>query len=420
MKIAIRNTQLGDILIEDEDIVKVGSFDTHVDVEVDATGLLVFPALVDIHVHFREPGEEYKENIGTGSLCAASGGFWAVCTMPNTNPPIDEPELVNYIRRRAEEVGRVDVFPIACATKNLEGNEIAEFGLLLKAGAVGFSDDGRCIENAHVLRQALLYLKSFDVPIVQHAEESTLSSEELVGYASSSLISGFIGLSDSVETSVIARDIEIAKETGGWIHFTHVSSARSVELIRRAKKEGVRITCDTTPHHLTFTLEDVIRSDYSTNFKMYPPLRTERDREALWEGLLDGTIDCIATDHAPHEWLSKEQDFVNASRGIIGLQTAFPMLYREALSRNVDIQLIVDKLSLEPARLFLKMDNTGIIREGFKANLMLYDPEEVWILNEQTNTSKSRNTPLWNKEIQGRVVLTIKRGRIIYDARKQA
>ncbi|MEO0143895.1 MAG: dihydroorotase [candidate division WOR-3 bacterium] len=410
--ILIKNTDKGDILIEDGIIKEIGKVSKQVDKVINADGLKILPAFIDLHAHFREPGFEYKEDIESGSKSASFGGFWAVCTMPNTNPPTDSPELVKYQIQRGKEVGLVDIFPVACATKKREGNEMAEYYLLYKAGAIGFSDDGNCILNTNVLRNALIYLKMFNLPIIQHPEDTKLSLNYSTGWGFESLRDGLIGIPESSEASIIARDCILALETGGWIHFAHISSKLSVEIIRYFKKLGAKITADTTPHHLVLNYSYIKANDYSPNFKMYPPLRSKEDIEALWEGLKDGTIDAIATDHAPHEFESK-LDFIEGERGVIGLQTAFNVVYNEAIKRGFDLNFIIEKFVKFPIK-FLKLKNVGEIKEGYRANLILFDESKEWIFSENLILSKSKNSPFINWKFKGKIVLTMKDGKITY------
>jgi len=412
VKILLKGTDKGDILIEDGIIKEIGKIESKVDKEINADGLRVLPAFIDLHSHFREPGFEYKEDIESGSKSASFGGYWAVCTMPNTNPPIDNPQLVKYQIDKAREIGLIEIFPIACATKRREGKEMSEYYLLYKAGAVGFSDDGNCILNTNVLRNALIYLKMFNLPIIQHAEDSNLSLNYSTGWGFETLKNGLIGIPDSSEASIIARDCLLALETNGWIHFAHISSKLSVDLIRHFKKLGARITADTTPHHLTLDYSHIKENDYSPNFKMYPPLRSKDDVDALWEGLIDGTIDAIATDHAPHEFESK-LDFIEGERGVIGLQTAFSVVYMEAKKRDLDIEFLIEKFVKFPIK-FLNLKNVGEIKQGYRANLVLFDENKEWIFSENLILSKSKNSPFLNWKLKGKIVLTMKDGKITY------
>ncbi len=410
--IIIKNTDKGDVLIKDGIIKQIGKISKDADKVIDANGFKVLPAFIDIHVHFREPGFEHKEDIESGSKSAAFGGYWAVCTMPNTDPPIDNPQLVEYQIKRARDIGLIEIFPIACATKNRKGNEMAEYYLLHKSGAVGFSDDGNCIINTNVLRNALIYLKMFNLPIVQHAEDERLSLNYSTGWGFEALKDGLIGIPESAEASIIARDCILALETGGWIHFAHVSSKLSVEVIRYFKKLGAKITADVTPHHLILDYSYIKANDYSPNFKMYSPLRSKEDVEALWQGLIDGTIDAIATDHSPHEFESK-LDFIEGERGIIGLQTAFSLVYGEANKRGLSMDFLVEKFVKFPVK-FLKLNNVGEIKEGYRANLVLFDESREWIFEENLILSKSKNSPFINWKLKGKVVLTMKDGKITY------
>ncbi|MDI6766345.1 MAG: dihydroorotase [Bacteroidota bacterium] len=393
-----------DILIVDGIIEKIGN-NLSIDINsltYDLSGKIVAPGFIDMHVHLREPGYEYKETIETGCMAAANGGFTAVCCMPNTNPPIDEASIVRLIKQRAENVlkGLVDIYPIAAITKGREGKELAPMMELVDAGAVGFSDDGSPVENAEVMRRALEYASALNKPIIQHPEELDLAKGGLIneGYVSTML--GMQAIPSIAEEIMIARDLQLTEYFAAQYHAAHISTAGSVELIRMGKKKKLNVSCEVTPHH--FSLDDNAVRSFDTNTKMNPPLRTREDIEALKEGLRDGTIDVIATDHAPHSFDEKQVEFLFAPFGIVGLETAVSLASTELVHKNIiSISQLIEKFSINPRRI-LNLPPI-LINEGVRANLTIFDPSIEWIVDIQKFKSKSKNSPFNGWKLKGKV-----------------
>lgn len=378
---------------------------------IDLTGLILTPGLIDMHVHFREPGYEYKEDIETGSRSAAAGGFTTVACMPNTKPPVDNAMMVEYVKSRALKSGLVRVLPIGCVSKGLEGKEIVEMGDMVEAGAVAFSDDGRPVADSSLMRKALMYASMFDRVIIDHCEDPGLFEGGQVNEGYISTMLGLQGIPASAEEIMVARNILLARETGTRVHIAHVSTKGSVELIRRAKAEGVKVTCEATPHHLTLTEEAVV--GYDTNAKMNPPLRTKEDVEALLEGLKDGTIDVIATDHAPHSTDEKDVEFDKASFGIVGLETSLGIILTHIVGKGkLDLGQAIEKMTMGPARA-LGID-AGSLTIGKPADITVIDPDLEWTVDKNKFFSKGRNTPFHGWKLKGRVVLTMVGGKIVY------
>lgn len=378
---------------------------------IDLTGLILTPGLIDMHVHFREPGYEYKEDIETGSRSAAAGGFTTVACMPNTRPPVDNAMMVEYVKSRALKSGLVRVLPIGCVSKGLEGKEIVEMGDMVEAGAVAFSDDGRPVADSSLMRKALMYASMFDRVIIDHCEDPGLFEGGQVNEGYISTLLGLQGIPASAEEIMVARNILLARETGTRVHIAHVSTKGSVELIRRAKAEGVKVTCEATPHHLTLTEEAVV--GYDTNAKMNPPLRTKEDVEALLEGLKDGTIDVIASDHAPHSIDEKDVEFDKASFGIVGLETSLGLILTHIVGKGkLDLGQAIEKMTIGPARA-LGID-AGSLTIGKPADITVIDPDLEWTVDKNKFFSKGRNTPFHGWKLKGRVVLTMVGGKIIY------
>ena len=374
---------------------------------VDAVGQLVVPGLVDLHTHLRQPGREDKETIETGARAAARGGFTTICAMPNTEPAIDHRGAVEFVRQEAQRVGWVSVEPIGAITRSRQGRELTDFGELFDAGCVALSDDGNAVANSFLMRRALEYAKPFDRPLIQHAEDPQLAAGGLMHEGLISTTLGLRGSPSEAEAVIVARDLALAELTGGWMHFAHLSCAQSVELIRQAKRRGVRVTCEVTPHHLALTHEAV--GGFDTNAKVNPPLRTEADRQALIEGLCDGTIDCIATDHAPHAAWEKDADFDTAPFGISGLETALGICADTLVApgRLTWLQLI-EKLSANPAKCFhLKC---GTLDVGAQADIALIDPSARWTIEPDRFVSKGRNSPFAGRTVSGRVVRVLHGG----------
>ncbi|MDN5301628.1 MAG: dihydroorotase [Thermoanaerobacteraceae bacterium] len=378
---------------------------------IDLTGLILTPGLIDMHVHFREPGYEYKEDIETGSRSAAAGGFTTVACMPNTRPPVDNAMMVEYVKSRALKSRLVRVLPIGCVSKGLEGKEIAEMGDMVQAGAVAFSDDGRPVADSSLMRKALMYASMFDRVIIDHCEDPGLFEGGQVNEGYISTLLGLQGIPASAEEIMVARNILLARETGTRVHIAHVSTKGSVELIRRAKAEGVKVTCEATPHHLTLTEEAVV--GYDTNAKMNPPLRTKEDVEALLEGLKDGTIDVIATDHAPHSIDEKDVEFDKASFGIVGLETSLGIILTHIVGKGkLDLGQAIEKMTIGPARA-LGID-AGSLTIGKPADITVIDPDLEWTVDKNKFFSKGRNTPFHGWKLKGKAVLTMVGGKIVY------
>ncbi|MCR4401770.1 MAG: dihydroorotase [Firmicutes bacterium] len=411
-----------DVLIEAGKIVSVGAGTDaptgtgEID-EIDARGKLVLPGLIDMHVHLREPGREDEETIETGTLAAVRGGFVAVACMPNTDPPIDTAAAVSFVRSRARECGHARVLPVGAITKGCDGAELAEIGELSRAGAVAISDDGRPVASSRIMRYAMEYASTFGLPVISHSEDLELSAGGAMneGYWSTRL--GLPGIPAAAEEIMVARDIILAELTGARLHIAHVSTAGSVELVRRAKERGAAVTCEVTPHHLALTDEAV--AGYDTNTKVNPPLRSRRDVEALRAGLLDGTIDAVASDHAPHTREEKEVEYELAAPGMIGLETSLPVVFTELVKPGVlTLQQLVDKMSYGPARI-LGLDWPGIV-PGACANLTLLDPDASFVVDPAAFASASRNTPFAGRRLSGKVVATIVDGVLSFDARTAA
>ena len=381
---------------------------------INARDLIVVPGLIDLHCHLRDPGRPDEETIETGSHAAVAGGFTSVCCMPNTDPVIDNDGIVNYIYKEAARVGLCNVFPIGSITKGREGKELTEFGELLSAGAKGFSDDGDAVADSNVFRHALEYSRVFDVPIFEHPIDQNLAQD---GLMNEGLVSTRLGLQGSpaiAEEVVVARDLLLAKFTGARLHLCHISTKGAVDLIREAKRDGVRITCETCPHYFYFN--DEALESFDANYKVNPPIRSEADRQAIIEGLKDGTIDCIATDHAPHCRAEKELEFANAPYGMIGFETAISLVIMELINKQKMSWLdVISKMTVNPAKIIgVKSGGMGL---GTIANIAMIGPDRKWRVTEESIQSLSKNTPLLGKEIKGRVKQVVIRGTVKYSAR---
>ncbi len=412
---------VADVLIVDGRIAAVGpDAGKGASETLDARGLVVCPGFVDIHTHLREPGFEHKETIATGTLAAARGGFTTVCAMPNTEPPADNAAAIEFVLRAARAQGAVRVLPVGCVTRGRAGKELADLAELAQAGTIAFSDDGAPVADAHLMRRALEYAGMLGAPIVDHCEEPSLAKGGVMheGWVSTRL--GLRGVPAAAEEAMVARNVALAAETGSRVHIAHVSTAGSVEIIRRAKATGIPVTAEVTPHHLALTHEAVMLGAaetpgmlaYDTNAKVNPPLRTQSDADACVAGLLDGTIDCIATDHAPHAIQDKLCEFDLAAFGISGLETALGL----CLSR-LDLAVAIARLTVAPVRalgLDARIEGLGTLSAGAPGDVALIDPEAEWMVEPERFASKGKNTPLAGRRLTGRVVATVYEGRVVF------
>ncbi|MGD8318481.1 MAG: dihydroorotase [Myxococcales bacterium] len=379
---------------------------------VDVSGHWVCPGFIDLHVHLREPGQEYKEDIASGLDAAVAGGFTAVCPMPNTKPSNDTRAITEMMLARAEEHGGARLLPFGAVTRGQRGAELTEMADLRDAGAIGVSDDGRCVMNAAVMRHALEYARTFDLLVSQHCEDHDLTEGAQMHEGARSTELGLRGWPRAAEDIIVARDLILAEVTGARYHVAHISSLGAVRLLREAKSRGLRVSAEVTPHHLLFTDEALL--SYDTYCKVNPPLREEEDRTALREALADGTIDCIATDHAPHSDLEKDCEFEAASVGINGLESAVASMLQLVRDGTLRPLRLVETLSTAPARLIPDFEG-GSLREGKRADVTVLDPEARWTLDKRALRSKSHNTPLLGRELRGRPSLTIVGGQIVYE-----
>lgn len=377
---------------------------------IDARNMIVSPGLVDIHVHLREPGYEYKETIKTGCMSAAAGGFTSIVCMPNTNPINDNASVTEYILLKARTEGIVNVFPIGAITKEEKGEALADIGEMYEAGCVGISDDGMPVTNSNLMRRAMEYVRPFGIPLIIHAEDKYLSSDGVMNEGIVSTKLGLKGIPGASEEVMIARDIILSEITGTPIHICHVSTAGSVRLIRDAKKRGVHITAEAAPHH--FTLSDEAVFDYNTNAKMNPPLRTQKDVEAILEGLKDDTIDAIATDHAPHSQDEKNVEFDLAPFGIVGLETALPLSLKLVENGILDMSELIKKLTIKPSQIV--NIGRGTLKSGTPADITVFDPNEEYEVNSNEFLSKGKNTPFSGWKLKGVVHKTIVSGKVVY------
>lgn len=401
-----------DVRIEGGVIAEVGA-GLRGDITVDLGGLWIAPGFVDLHVHLREPGQEYKEDLATGTRAAVAGGFTSVCCMPNTKPVNDHRAVTELIVRRAREVGAARVYPIGAITRGLEGQALAEIAEMREAGIVAISDDGRPVMNAGVLRRAMEYARTFDLPLVQHAEDLDLSEGGAMNEGAMATRLGVRSQPACAESAMVARDLEVCEWTGARYHVAHASTRRTVALLREAKRRGLPVSAEVTPHHLVLT--ETACAHYDTNAKVMPPLRTEADCAALLEALIDGTLDAVATDHAPHSPVEKQVEFECAAPGMLGLETALPILlglHRDS-GGELSILRIISALTDGPARLFGLA--AGTLAVGAAADLTVIDPDRVNVVSTEGLSSRSKNTPFLGRTLRGRAVLTVVGGRVVHD-----
>ncbi len=404
--------EVGDLFVAEGRIVDPASLPAETSWEsIDASGRIVAPGLIDIHVHLREPGESQKETIASGTRAAAAGGFTAVVAMPNTHPPADQPNTIGWIRERAREQGVVRVYPTGCLSEGRKGEKLAPLGSLRAAGVVALTDDGSCIQDAGLMRRVMEYAAMLDLPVLEHCEESSVSAGGVMHEGYWSAVLGLRGWPSLAEELIVGRDLLLAELTGARLHCQHLSSAGSVRLIREAKRRGVAVSAEVTPHHLALTDGDL--GHYDTHFKMNPPLGSEADREALREGIADGTIDLIASDHAPHCSFEKEVEFDRAPFGIVGLETMLAVAAETLVkTKLLDWPALIARLSTIPARL-LGLPG-GTLSTGTAADLVVIDPHLRWRVNPQAFQSRGRNTPFSGWEVQGRAMLTMVEGKIVW------
>jgi dihydroorotase len=401
-----------DVLIEAGRIARVApSIEADGAMVIDAAGCWVAPGFVDLHSHLREPGQEYKEDIATGGRSAVAGGFTAVACMANTNPVNDDPATTDFILDRARQDSPARVYPVAAATKGLEGAVMTEMSALVDAGAVAFSDDGKTIMDSGVMRHVLEYSRLVDAPIITHAEDRTLVAGGVINEGAVSTRLGLPGNPTLAEDVLVARDLMLAEFTGAHLHVAHVSSAGAVELIRRARDRGIHVTAEVAPHHLALTEERAL--DYDTNAKVAPPLRADPDLRACRAGLVDGTIDAIATDHAPHAQHEKESEFVEAPPGMIGFETAFGVVMDMVRTGELSPLELMRRLSTQPARILNRPG--GSLEVGAVADVVVLDPEREWLYDPAKGYSKSRNSPWAGQMLTGRVLATIVEGALVFD-----
>lgn len=422
MKTLIKNGQLinpktnfnniTDIMIEDDKVIKISKdIKEEADKIIDAKGCIVTPGLIDVHVHLREPGFEHKETILTGSKSAAKGGFTTICVMPNTSPVIDNEIVTTYVKYKAKEEAMVNVLPIGAITKGQEGKELANIGKMVKAGICAISEDGKSVLNAGLLKKAMIYAKMYDIPVLSHCEDETLAGSGVMNAGKTATILGMKGIPNEAEEVIVARDILLGKSTGVKLHMCHLSTETSVDLVREAKKKGINVTAEVCPHHFTLTEEAVC--GYDPNTKMNPPLRTKKDVEALKEGLADGTIEIIATDHAPHHKDEKNCEYDKALNGIVGLETSLSLGITELVESNIiTIDELIEKMSLNPAKM-LGIDK-GSIEEGKDADITIIDQSKEYEININKFVSKSNNSPFHGRKVKGMVLYTIVNGKIVY------
>lgn len=404
-----------DILVEDGVIRRVGKQVEAEDARiVEAFGYFVMPGLVDLHVHFRDPGLTYKEDIETGSRAAARGGYTTVLAMPNTKPVIDTPDKVRYVTNKARKVAPIHVLQVGAVTMEQKGERVSDIRGMVEAGIPAISEDGKSVMDTLVYREAMEIASELDLPVLAHCEDIHLVDHGVMNADERAEALGMRGITNAVEDVIVARDILLAKETGARLHLCHCSTRDSVEMVRRAKEEGLKVSAEVCPHHFTLTSDDIPGDD--ANYKMNPPVRSQADKEALIQGLRDGTIDAIATDHAPHSAEEKRQSMTKAPFGIVGLETAVPLTVTELLETGVLTPLDMARvMSCQPAR--IAGLEAGTLQEGKAADIVLIDPKEEYVIDKNTFASKGRNTPFHGRRVRGKVKMTICGGQVVYEDR---
>ncbi len=425
MKLLIKNGRLicpvqniddkKDLIIEDgviKDIVTGSANDKDFDKVIDASGMVVAPGLIDMHVHLREPGHEGAETIATGTLAGASGGYTALACMPNTHPVNDNPYVTAYIKTKAKEEGLIKVYPIGAITIGQSGEQLAEIGEMLKAGIVAVSDDGNCVMNSYVMRKAMDYCKQFNIPVIDHCEDTNLKGEGVMNEGYYSMKLGLRGVPAVSEEIMVSRDIALSNHTGCKTHIAHISCEGSIRVIADAKEDGVPITAEVTPHHIFLTEEAV--SDYDPNTKVNPPLRTEKDTKAIRQAIKSGIIDCIATDHAPHSVEKKDIEYQLSKSGMIGLETALPLCLDLVHQNDINLMALIKLMSTNPAKILGV--SGGSLEKGKPADIVIFNLNEEWTYTEDKILSKSKNTPFKGRKMKGKVRYTICDGKIVWSA----
>ena len=411
--------QIGDLLIAEGKIVQAGGTVIPGEAKnLDASGLVVCPGFIDLHCHLREPGFEDKETIATGTKAAATGGFATVCCMANTEPPLDTPAAVDWVKQKASKDSLVAVLPIGCITKARKGEELTNMGELAEAGVLAFSDDGNPVASSQLMRRAMEYSRDLGLPVIDHCEDKALSDNGIINEGQMSAKLGIKGIPAAAEEAMVARDLILAKRTRARLHIAHASTKGSVELIRRAKEEGISVTAEVTPHHLTLTEERIMgkasNEPFDTNAKVNPPLRTKEDVEALIKGLKDGVIDAIATDHAPHSLTDKNCGLELAAFGISGFETALGCLMGLVHKGEISLTMLLSKLTCEPAKVIGRNGELGTLKAGTPANITILDPDREWIVDSRNFASKGKNTPYDGYKFKGKIMVTIVNGGIVY------
>jgi len=405
-----------DVLLRDGRVVEVAPKNKirgSADEKFDARGFIVAPGFIDLHVHLREPGQSYKETIATGTAAADAGGFTSVCCMPNTSPVVDSEEWVRWLQQ-PERGALVNVFPIAAATRESKGEALTDFRSLQRAGAVAVTDDGKPILDDTLMREALQLSSQLNLPVIQHAEDTRLTEHACMHEGPTCFRLGLRGMPSAAESAIVERDVQLVQSTGGHLHVAHLSTADALKAIRRAKRAKARVTCEVTPHHFTLIDENV--GYYDTNFKMNPPLRSAADREAILAALADGTVDAIATDHAPHASHEKQMEFERAPFGITGLETALGLAISELHGKHkLPIGRIVELFTAGPARV-LNLRSRGSLTVGNRADVTIFDPKKRWTFDAEESLSKARNTPFGGWQLTGKVIATVVGGRVVHRA----
>ena len=403
-----------DMLVADWHVKKIGvGLDEPCDRSIDASGKIVAPGLIDLHVHFREPGDEEEETIASGSAAAVAGGFTSVVCMPNTSPPIDEATGVEYIHRMGRQARKTFIYVMGAITKERAGNELAEMGLMAQAGAIGFTDDGCGVQDTAVMLRAMKYASMFDLVVSQHCQDDSLAKNGVMNAGYNSTVLGLPGMDPLAEEMMLWRDIQLAKKTGVRYHVQHVSTVGSIKIIREAKEEGIAVTCEVAPHHLLLT-EEVI-ADYDTNYKVNPPLRSQQDVEALKQAIKDGIVDALATDHAPHLQSEKELEFLTAPCGIASLECALPLYMKALLEPDiVNWSELLAMLTWRPAQIL--KEKKGSLAVGDRADIAIIDPDAEWTVDVRKFFSKGRNCPYHGWNVKGKVLTTLVAGELRYEA----